>query len=347
MVNPRFTETHCREQLFPFTLTRHTADIRMGMLTIRGKWEKGLMAFPGISLPEEIPANIIPGYDFFSFLEKHSWEEALASGELYRVLHFPWHIMEYNDWSIRQDFALMTANKISAPLSPSAYITGKDQIFLEVDVKAECCFINATHGPVYISSKAEIMEGAMIRGPVFIGEGCIVKMGTSIYGSTTIGPYCIAGGEIKNSVFFGYSNKAHDGYLGDAVIGEWCNIGAGTSCSNIRNTASQVKIWHMQRKAFVEAGLKCGLLMGDYSRCSINTSFNTGTVVGVSANMFQPGSLLPKYIPSFSWGPEPGKKYAFDKALSDINNWMNFKHQSLSADQIKTLQHIFSNNENI
>jgi UDP-N-acetylglucosamine diphosphorylase / glucose-1-phosphate thymidylyltransferase / UDP-N-acetylgalactosamine diphosphorylase / glucosamine-1-phosphate N-acetyltransferase / galactosamine-1-phosphate N-acetyltransferase len=150
------------------------------------------------------------------------------------------------------------------------------------------------------------MEGAMLRGPVSIGDRSIVKMGAAIYGATTIGPGCIVGGEIKNSIFFSYSNKAHDGYIGDAVIGSWCNLGAGTSCSNIRNTATPVKIWNIHQHCFMEAGLKCGLIMGDYSRCGINTSFNTGTVVGVCANIFQSGSLQPKYIPSFSWGSDTG-----------------------------------------
>ena len=191
------------------------------------------------------------------------------------------------------------------------------------------------------------MEGAMLRGPLFIGEGTVIKMGAAIYGATSIGPQCLIGGEIKNSVLFGYSNKGHEGYLGDSVIGEWCNLGAGTTSSNIRNNASAVKVWDMKNRIFTEAGLKCGLLMGDYSRASINSSFNTGTVVGVCANIFQPGGLLPKFIPSFSWGASTDLKYSFDKALVDINNWMNFKNQSLSTEQINTLQHIFSLNDKI
>jgi UDP-N-acetylglucosamine diphosphorylase / glucose-1-phosphate thymidylyltransferase / UDP-N-acetylgalactosamine diphosphorylase / glucosamine-1-phosphate N-acetyltransferase / galactosamine-1-phosphate N-acetyltransferase len=211
MVTPQFTETYCREGLFPFTLTRHTADIRVGILTIRQKWQKALNAFPGMVLPREIPANIIPGKDFFSLIAKASFDKALASTETYKVLEFPWQIMEYNDWALRDDFAWITENRQSAPISPSTSITGKENVFFEDGVKAGHCYINATTGPVYISAKAEIMEGVMIRGPVFIGEGSIIKMGSSIYGATTIGPFCIAGGEIKNSLLFGYSNKAHDG----------------------------------------------------------------------------------------------------------------------------------------
>lgn len=142
------------------------------------------------------------------------------------------------------------------------------------------------------------MEGCLLRGPLAIGERTTVKMGTKIYGATTVGPKCTVGGEIKNSVFFGHSNKAHDGYLGDAVIGEWCNLGAGTSCSNVKNTASNVMVW--TPKGLMNAGKKCGVIMGDYSRTAINTSINTGTIIGVSSNVFGNG-LTPKYIPSFSW----------------------------------------------
>jgi len=343
----RFTDIHCREQLMPFTLTRHTAEIRVGIFTIKEKWELALTLFPGIKLPESIPADIIPGHDFFALLNEKNWEEVIAETQLYRVLHHPWDITIYNDWSIRQDYLMAVKNRQTSPISSTVKITGLANLFLEKDVIAEHCYINTTGGPVYISSGVEIMEGAMLRGPLFIGKGSVIKMGAAIYGATSIGPGCLVGGEVKNSVFFGYSNKGHEGYLGDSVLGEWCNLGAGTTCSNIRNNASTVKVWDMKNKTFAEAGLKCGLLMGDYSRSSINSSFNTGTVVGVSANIFQPGTLLPKFIPSFSWGATTEIKYTFDKAIADINNWMNFKNHSLSEDQIKTLQHIFSLNDTV
>jgi UDP-N-acetylglucosamine diphosphorylase/glucosamine-1-phosphate N-acetyltransferase len=187
----------------------------------------------------------------------------------------------------------------------------------------------------------------MLRGPVAIGEGAVVKMGAALYGATTIGPGCIIGGEVKNSVFFSFSNKAHDGYIGDAVIGSWCNLGAGTSCSNIRNTATPVKVWNISQHRFMEAGLKCGLMMGDYSRCGINTSFNTGTVVGVCANIFQSGSLQPKYIPSFSWGSDTGISYDPSKAIADINNWMAFKSRTLTQLETEQLKTLYSNTEKL
>ena len=202
------------------------------------------------------------------------------------------------------------------------------------------CILNAAAGPIYIGKAAEIMEGASIRGPFAICEGAVVKMGARIYGATTIGPYSVVGGEIKNTVIFGYSNKAHDGYLGDSVLGEWCNLGAGSTNSNIKNTASNVKVWNETAKDFVSGGLKCGLLMGDYSRCSVNSTFNTGTVVGACANIFGSG-LLPKYIPSFSWGAINPAKYEFEKALQDITNWKKLKNQLLTEKEIQKLQHIF------
>ena len=165
-------------------------------------------------------------------------------------------------------------------------------------------------------------------------------MGTKIYGATTVGPYSVVGGEIKNSVIFGYSNKAHDGYLGDSVIGEWCNLGAGTSNSNLKNTAGEVRVWHHPQEDYMRAGLKCGLLMGDYSRCAINTSFNTGTVVGVCANVFGEG-MPPKHVPNFSWGNKSISRYEFEKAMVDISNWKKLKNQQLTDDEVNQLRYIF------
>jgi UDP-N-acetylglucosamine diphosphorylase/glucosamine-1-phosphate N-acetyltransferase len=182
------------------------------------------------------------------------------------------------------------------------------------------------------------MEGCLLRGPLAICEGATIKMGAKIYGATTIGPGCVAGGEIKNTVFFGHSNKSHDGYIGDAVVGEWCNMGAGTSCSNIKNTASDIMVW--TPKGLVNAGTKCGVVMGDYSRTAINTSINTGTMVGVSSHVYGNG-LTPKYIPSFSWGSEGVERYEFEKALANIANWKALKKQVLSENEKNVLKHIF------
>lgn len=179
----------------------------------------------------------------------------------------------------------------------------------------------------------------MLRGPVAIGEGAVVKMGSRIYGATTIGPGCVVGGEIKNSVFFGYSNKAHDGYIGDSVIGEWCNLGAGTSNSNMKNNASDIQLWTPNGP--VSVGTKCGVLMGDYTRTAINSAINTGTVIGVCCNVFGNG-LTPKYIPHFSWGSDGVERYDLLKALSDIQNWKELKQQGVTENEKTILKHIFN-----
>lgn len=343
-----FSETHCRENLFPLTLTRHSADIRTGIFTIREKWAMAAGIYPGLNKIPDIPANLVPGTVFFQLASESGLAKAMESKELYRMLRFPWDILTINAWAIEQDFALLKILASSAPVPDTNRISGSaGQVFVEPGARVEHCYLNTVNGPIHIGKNAELMEGVMVRGPVSIGEGAVVKMGAAVYGATTIGPWCIIGGEVKNSVFMSNSNKAHDGYIGDAVIGAWCNLGAGTSCSNIRNTATVVKVWHMQRRSFVEAGIKCGLIMGDYSRCGINSSFNTGTVVGVCANIFQSGQLLPKYIPSFSWGTDTGIRYDIEKAISDIGNWMAFKRSSLTENEKEQLRNLYSNIDNI
>lgn len=182
------------------------------------------------------------------------------------------------------------------------------------------------------------MEGSIIRGPVALCEGAVLKMGSKIYGATTIGPFCTAGGEIKNSTLFGYSNKAHDGYLGDSVLGEWCNLGAGATNSNVKNSAGEVKVWNNAENEYVPVGLKCGLLMGDYSRAAINTSFNTGTVIGICCNIF--GAYFPpKFVDDFTWGKE---RYTFTKVLEDINNWKKLKGKALTEGEKEILKQLYN-----
>lgn len=333
-----------RESLFPFSLNRHVADMRIGMLTIREKWNLGLKLLPSLELPSEIPANIIPSYAFFKEIDSNGWTNALTNSETYRLLNAPWEIAAYNDWALRADFEMKTFGEKTSIL-PNTIQTIGSQLFFEDGVIATFCTINSETGPVYISKNAVIMEGAHLRGPLFIGEGAVIKMGATVYGATTIGPFCVVGGEVKNSVFFGFSNKAHEGYIGDAVIGEWCNLGAGTSCSNVKNTASVINVWSMHQNKYVVTNKKCGILMGDYSRCAINTSFNTGTVIGICANIFQSGDLTPKFIPNFAWGTN--EKYKLDKAFEDIQNWMEFKNKSLSESQKIFLTQIFYNNNTI
>lgn len=385
-----FTEEFCQpENLHPFTLTRQIQDIRVGILTIREKWER-LTGLPSYDKKEDdykdlqrsvhideavgdsacylIHGNLLPTRKLVKALKKLQHGEFLVSpagtGLVYcftrneiidrhkirvgkaivweepvSTIQFPWDIFQLNDWAIRQDFEILTARRKSAPISRSNKVIKPSQVFIEKGARVEHSFINASTGPVYIGKNAEIMEGCLLRGPFAMGENSCLKMGTKVYGATTLGPGCVAGGEIKNSVLFGYSNKAHDGYLGDSVLGEWCNLGAGTCNSNLKNTASEVKVWTPGGERV--SGKKCGVFMGDYSRTAVNTAINTGTVIGVCCNVFGQG-LTPKYIPHFSWGSEGVQRYSFEKAFQDIAGWMQLKGKSMSEDERSILENVFA-----
>jgi UDP-N-acetylglucosamine diphosphorylase/glucosamine-1-phosphate N-acetyltransferase len=333
------------QDFFPFTLTRSVAEIRIGITTIREKWEN----FFGYTIRSDqsqektipiLPSNIIPDESVIAALREKNHQQHIGSISDLKTIKYPWHIFQLNDEILRSDFKFITKGRESCQISSTNNVIQSENIFIEPGARVEHCFLNASKGPIYIGKNAEVMEGAMIRGPFALCEGAVVKMGCTIYGATTIGPYCVVGGEIKNSVIFGYSNKGHDGYLGDSVVGSWCNLGAGTSNSNIKNNAGEVSVWSINSKKYISAGLKCGLLMGDYSQSAINTSFNTGSVVGVCCNVFGNG-LTPKYIPDFSWGYTPISKYLFENALRDIANWKKLKNQLLSNVEISTLKHIF------
>lgn len=333
-------DSHCRQNLFPFTRTRHTADIRIGILSIREKWQK--LAGSNISILNSdnndnykiISSNIVPTcFNFESILANEN--ESLADTNNVKRIQYPWQIFQLNDWALRRDFELITQSRQSQPISDTNKVIMPEMVFIEPGAIVEHSILNASTGPIYIGKDAIVMEGNLVRGPFALCEGAVLKMGSKVYGATTIGPYSVAGGEIKNSVIFGYSNKAHDGYLGDSVIGEWCNLGAGTSNSNVKNNAGEVKYQQEPQGMLVTAGNKAGLLMGDYSRTAINTSFNTGTVVGVCCNIFG-GGIPAKFVPDFTWGNE---RYIFDKALADIINWKKMKGRELSeAERIRLLE---------
>lgn len=384
-----FTEEFCQpENLHPFTLTRQLQDIRVGILTIREKWEQmlGLVSYDkkeddykdldrSVNIDEAIGegaclmihGNVLPTPALVKAVRKLKDGEFIAAGSgngiVYRItkneivdrhkikvgkaigfseevitIQFPWEIFQLNNWAIRQDFNFLTKNRKSQPIPKSNKVIKPSQVFIEKGAVVSHSIINASTGPVYIGRDAEVMEGSIIRGPFAMGEGACLKMGAKVYGATTLGPGCVAGGEIKNAVMFGYSNKAHDGYLGDAVIGEWCNLGAGTTNSNLKNNAGVVKIW--TPKGEKPAGTKCGVMMGDYSKTAVNTSINTGTVIGVCCNVFGSG-LTPKYIPNFSWGSEGVNGYQIGRALEDIANWKQLKGQVLTDGEKSILNYIF------
>lgn len=386
-----FTEEYCKpENLHPFTYTRHIQDIRIGILTIREKWEKylkipsfdkwedhyldtkqSIKIEKGIGKDEYvlIHANVLPSKAIISKIKKLKHGEFLSAGaeggiaykfsqkevlglhkikvnhsvdyrgEL-KVIHYPWQIFQLNDWALREDFELITSKRKSKAISRANKLVNPAAIFMEAGGRAEHCILNASEGPIYIGKNVTIMEGSLIRGPVAICEGAVVKMGAKIYGATTVGPFCTVGGEIKNTVLFSFSNKAHDGYLGDSVLGEWCNLGAGTTNSNVKNNAGEVKYWVDADKKETSAGTKGGMLMGDYSKAAINTSFNTGTVVGVCCNVVTPG-LTPKLIPNFSWGADGITRYKLNKALLDIDNWKKLKGLAITEREKQILTDIY------
>jgi len=334
-----------RNDLLPLTFTRPVADIRIGILTIREKWEKRLNAktslltedylsvkYPIVKAAQNILINgsICPNDKLVNLIKKLKSNQALVHEDYLIAIHLNekdvenfksaeniedvetdephikinnlWEIFSKNAQAIQEDFELITKNRKSKNLSATNTLINPEQIFVENDAKVECAVLNATEGPIYIGSGAEIMEGSVVRGPFALCEHATLKMSAKIYGPTTIGPYSKVGGEVNNSVIFGFSNKAHDGFLGNSVIGEWCNIGADSNNSNLKNNYAEVKLWNYPQKKFLPTGLQfCGLIMGDYSKCGINTMFNTGTVVGVSANIFGHGYQR-NFVPSFSWG---------------------------------------------
>ncbi|MEN8225828.1 MAG: GlmU family protein [Bacteroidota bacterium] len=337
-----------RNYLLPLTFTRPVADIRIGILTIREKWELYLgektssltEAYLGVKFPiikgddnVLINASIMPNEELLGEVNGLKINQALVKGEViiamrltadelqnlddtegidevetacdYMKVNATWEIFSQNDEAIRADYMLVTKGRKSQPLSSTNTLLG-DDIFIEEGAKVECATINASSGPVYIGKDAEIMEGAMIRGPFALCDNSIVKMGAKIYGGTTVGPWSKVGGELNNVVIFGLSNKAHDGYLGNSVIGEWCNLGADTNNSNLKNNYEVVRMWSYPDQTFVDTGLQfCGLVMGDHSKCGISTMFNTGTVIGVNSNIFGSG-FQRNFIPSFTWGGTKG-----------------------------------------
>jgi UDP-N-acetylglucosamine diphosphorylase/glucosamine-1-phosphate N-acetyltransferase len=325
-----------KHNLYPFTLTRSIPDILIGIFTLREKWKLFGYEIETDNRTESLPANIIPSYEILDDLKKNNFQSILSAA---KKIEYPWDIFRLNDEMIRQDFLLITQGRKSNPISSTNKLISPENIFIEDGAVIEHCILNASTGPIYVGKNAEIMESSMIRGPFALRENSIIKMDSKIYGATTIGKNCIAGGEIKNSVIADYSNKSHDGYLGDSVIGEWCNIGAGTSNSNIKNTGNDVMVWNNSSNQFINAGTKCGLIMGDYSRCAINTSFNTGTVAGVCCNIFGSG-LTPRHIRNFSWGFGESV-YEFDKVIKGIDNWKKLKNRSITDAEIQTLKHIF------
>ncbi|PKB17645.1 GlmU family protein [Flavobacterium sp. 5] len=372
-----------RNALLPFTFTRPVADILVGIMTIRQKWEARLGSttttvteeylsekFPMVEMEENVMINasflpndvlvemvsdlgpnqaIFKGDDIVAFYTNDEQEsvdfdcyEIIEYNEEGITIEYTWDIFSKNDAAIREDFEFLTEDRKSQPIPKSVNVIAPENVFIEEGAKLEFVTLNASSGPIYIGKDSEIMEGSIIRGPFALCENAQVKMGAKVYGATTVGPYSRIGGEVKNAVLFAYSNKGHDGFLGDSVLGEWCNIGADSNNSNLKNNYEEVKLWNYETESFTKTGLQfCGLMMGDHSKCGINTMFNTGTVVGVSANIF--GSGFPRnFVPSFSWGGATGfTTYVTKKAFETAKLVMSRRNVDFDEKEAAILEHIF------
>ncbi|NND80112.1 MAG: glucose-1-phosphate thymidylyltransferase [Maribacter sp.] len=371
-----------RDSLLPFTFTRPVADIRIGILTIREKWEKYLNTttttvtedylsekFPMVEMDENIliNASFLPNKALVRKIASLQENEAVFKDEeviafyslegqevdfsTFKSIEFKedvlrikntWDIFSKNGEALQADFDFLTEGRKSAPISKTNSLIKPENIFLEAGASVEYSILNATEGPIYLGEDSEVWEGSLVRGAFALCNNAVVKMGAKIYGATTVGPFGKVCGEISNSVIFGYSSKGHEGYLGNAVLGEWCNIGADSNNSNLKNNYAKVRIWNYASEKFEQTGLQfCGLMMGDHSKTAINTMFNTGTVIGVNANIYVPG--FPRnFIPSFSWGGASGfSSYQPKKAFEAAKVMMARRGVTFDDKEANILNHVF------
>ncbi|MFV0147262.1 GlmU family protein [Empedobacter falsenii] len=372
------------ENLLPLTFTKPVASLRMGVLSFAERWEKILNSSISYKtqhyLEEKFSThlqseNIFINPSFFPTKELIQaiknielntsivFENQLVAVrtteavpkittkiiELVQIIHIKnsWDLFTYNFQAIEFDYDLLTEGRKSQPISQTNQVLHAERIFLEEGAKVEFSILNASEGPIYIGKDAEIMEGSMIRGGLALCEHAKINMGAKIYSGCTIGPFCKVGGELNNAILMAYSNKGHDGFLGNAVIGEWCNLGADTNNSNLKNNYAEVKLWSYKEARFVKTGLQfCGLIMGDYAKSAINTQFNTGTVVGVCANVFQSG-FPPNMIKHYSWGGQSDAPiFSFERACEAAEKMMERRKVEFTSTDEKILKHIFNLNNN-
>jgi UDP-N-acetylglucosamine diphosphorylase/glucosamine-1-phosphate N-acetyltransferase len=332
-------EAQLQQDFLPLTLNRSFSDLRTGLFSIQDRWQK-LAQKQGIEIlfTEKdasiisIAANQIPTVrlsleDFFAGnnIEENSFIH------INRI----WELATTNIEILLNDIQLVDTNDFLPDAPATVMSTGQHPIHVHSTAKLDHCFINTENGPVVIAANAQIMSGAMLRGPIYIGEHAVVKMGAMLYEGSNIGHHCVVGGEIKNSIFHANANKAHHGYIGDSYIGEWCNLGAGTTCSNLKNTAGKIKIWDMQAKAYRLASEKAGVFMGDFVRTAVNTTINSGSIFGSYSNVFNKTALTPKFIPPCAWSHDASGKYDLDKLMTELEKWMKMKGQTPS-DYLKT-----------
>lgn len=373
------------EDLFPLTFMKPAGELRMGILSFRERWEKLLKAevsnlspdylkllFPIVEKDNNLFLNpcYLPDLDYVDFLKNLKFGEAVTYNDKLiafqgsskdfneknwklkvwkeNLIHIkrPYDLFSYNHLALEFDFELLTHNRKSQTISSTNGIIGEDRIFLEEGAKVEFAVLNASDGPIYIGKNAEICEGSLVRGGLALCESAKLNMGAKVYGATSIGPHCKVGGEVNNSILMGYSNKGHDGFLGNSVIGEWCNLGADTNNSNLKNNYGDVKIWNYRLKRREATGLQfCGLMMGDHAKSAINTQFNTGTVVGPFANIFHAG-FPPTNIEKFSWGGRADDpKFKLEAAYEVAEKMMNRRNHNLTDAMKDVIAYLYHETE--
>lgn len=366
-----------RDMLYPFSRLHHFADIRLGLWTNKERYAAGLneevfalhkaedysipsvfvnarfiadaqlcdaikQLQPGeaLMLQDEIIAIALSDHRFSGFQKKYEEVRFIPyEGNLLRIVH-SFDLLRLNQLLLEHDIRLCTLSDARAALSVDNKVFGVGKIVAAASVKATGAFFNTEQGSIFLGKNVQVMEGACLRGPIAILDNSVVKMGSKIYGSTLIGKKCVVGGEIKNSIFFDYSNKAHDGYIGDSVIGSWCNMGAGTSCSNLKNNAGEIALWNPVCQEKVVVGNKCGVMMGDYTRTAINTSLNSGTVTGICCHIVKAG-FPPKYIPDFTWDTDTKELYSLQKLVVDVERWMALKNETLEEENKQLLLQLY------
>ena len=390
MVNIILFDDEQREYLLPLTYTKPVAELRVGILKIKEKWEQTLNGsvsyitqnylddkYP-IAITDNnfvINGSVLPSKELVTLINQLEFNEALLQdGNLiaarlsesqfdllmnneeieelqgFEVGETPfvkinnlWDIFKFNDIAIQDDFELLTKGRKSCKVSSTNTVIGNGDIFIEKGAVVEGVILNASNGPIYFGKDCLVMEGSSMRGPIAICDNAVVKMGAKIYGATTIGKFSKAGGEVNNSVIMDYSNKGHEGYLGNSVLGEWVNMGADSNCSNLKNNYAEVKLWAYPEERFIKTGLQfCGLVMGDHSKCGINTMFNTGTIIGVSCNIFG-ADFVQSFVPSFSWGGHSGvSTYKLEKAFDTMEKMMIRKEITLTDNDKAIMENIFA-----
>ncbi|MEY3351142.1 MAG: hypothetical protein RIQ50_1253 [Bacteroidota bacterium] len=344
MKNIHLTQEGLEGNFLPLTLNRAFTDLRLGILSINKKWlQLAKIQSVDLGIQGDASVNAItvnasfvpkPTLDLLQFLS-----EGKGQDEHFYSIATPWDLLYHLPQLIQDDLQLIGAVNADA-MPPGVQQWGSGCCHIAHTATLEPCFINTEGGAVFIDEGARIMAGSMLRGPLYIGKNSVIKMGTALYAGTVVGDNCILGGEVKNSIILDNSNKAHHGYLGDSYIGEWCNLGAGTSCSNLKNTAGTIGVWSMGKKRFEKASDKLGIIMGDHVRTAVNTQFNSGTVIGSFSNIFNTGFLSMKYYPPFSWGGENTASYRIDKLLVDVERWMKMKNQQPTPTYIEQIKEL-------